>query len=163
MAHYSVLARLGMLAVLWFDLAAAYGASPGVTDGDCPAEGDAVRVQLVFDGIRSSKGNITVAVYGSRPSEFLAKGKKVAKGRIPARAGTVRACLFLPKPGVYALAAYHDEDGDMHLNRNFIGLPAEGYAFSNNPSSLIGLPSFRSVAFTVGTSLNAMPLHLHYP
>jgi uncharacterized protein (DUF2141 family) len=149
-------------AAMWFAFAPVRAAPPGVTEGDCPKDGDGTRIQLVFDGVRSDKGTMTVAVYGSRPSEFLQRGKKVAKGRVPAHAGLVRACLFLPKPGVYALAAYHDEDGDGHLNRNFIGLPAEGFAFSNNPSSLIGLPAFRSVAFSVGLDLKAMALHVHY-
>lgn len=134
-----------------------------LTPGDCPAGTSDARLQLVIDQVHSAKGNVTVVVYGDKPSDFLAKGKKLVKVRMPAKPGSSKACLTLPKPGTYAVAAFHDEDNDHHLTRNMLGLPVEGYAFSNNPKALLGLPSYRSVSFSAHPGTNPMPLHIHYP
>lgn len=140
------------------------GETPGaLTMGDCPTGAGGTRLQLVVDTIRSNKGNITVVVYGDKPSDFLAKGKKLVKVHLPVHPGTVRGCVLLPKPGTYALAAYHDEDNDHHLTRSVIGMPEEGYAFSNNPGSLLGLPAFSKVKFATQGAVTPMPLHIHYP
>ena len=139
------------------------GANPEVPDGDCPAEGERPHLQVTVEGIRSAKGNVTISVYGDRPEDFLAKGRKVARLRIPARPETVKSCIELPGPGVYALAAYHDEDGDRHLTRGIFGLPSEGYAFSNDPPVLLGLPSFDTVAFRASQPVTPVCLRMHYP
>lgn len=152
-----------VLAVFW-TACAALAATPGaLTMGECPAAAAGTHLQLIIDTVRSAKGAVTVVVYGSNPSDFLAKGKKLVKVHLPAHPGVLKGCVLLPKPGVYALAAYHDEDGDRHLSRNVVGMPTEGYAFSNNPKALLGLPSFRSVAFTAKQPVTPMPLHLRYP
>lgn len=142
----------------------ALAATPNaLTLGECPAGAGGTRLQLVIDTLHSDKGNVTVVVYGDKASDFLAKGKKLVKVHIPAHAGTLKGCILLPKPGIYALAAYHDEDGDHRLSRSALGLPQEGYAFSNNPKSLLGIPSFSSVSFAARQPVTAVPLHIHYP
>jgi uncharacterized protein (DUF2141 family) len=142
----------------------AQGGNKGVlTMGDCPEGAPGARLQLTIDGVRSAKGEVTVVVYSDKREEFLVAGKKLVKVHFPARPGQLRGCVLLPKPGVYALAAYHDEDGDRHLTRSVLGMPEEGYTFSNNPSTLFGLPSFRAVLFAAKAAVTPMPLKLHYP
>lgn len=36
-------------------------------------------------------------------------------------------------PGTYAVMISHDENGNGKLDSNFMGMPTEGYGFSNNP------------------------------
>ena len=45
-------------------------------------------------------------------------------------------------PEQFAIAAYHDENGDDQLNLNRIGIPAERYGFSRNARGLTGPPPF---------------------
>jgi uncharacterized protein (DUF2141 family) len=134
-----------------------------LTMGECAANGAGARLQLTVDGLHSAKGDVMVVIYGSRPSAFLAKGKWVVKVQMPIAAATITGCIALPKPGTYAIAVYHDEDSNRHLKRTLIGLPAEGYAFSNNPHSLLGLPSYRSVAFSAKDTVTPVLLHIRYP
>lgn len=132
-----------------------------------PAEGwsgtDTVRIQVTIEGVRSAKGSISIAVYGDQPEDFLAKGKKLRKLRLPAENGMVHGCLSLPQAGIYALTAYHDEDGDGHFTKNFFGLPAEGFAVSNGKTPLFGVPSFESAAFTVADADSEVTLKMQYP
>jgi outer membrane protein len=72
------------------------------------------------------------------PLRFELYDQAVTFGRIsdPARTWTFppdgRAEFELTgiEPGVYALAAHHDEDGDGHIAKNFIGIPVEPIALS---------------------------------
>lgn len=53
------------------------------------------------------------------------------------------------KPGTYALALIHDENGNNKVDTALF-LPKEGVGVSRNPV-LMGPPSFKSAAFVVGT------------
>lgn len=165
MRLHGIIATTIMATVFTFHLSVSARAAETdpLAPGDCSAAGQETRLQLVIDTVRSAKGNVTVVVYGDKASDFLAKGKKLVKVRLPAHPGTLKACLTLPKAGRYAVAAFHDEDNDHHLTRNMIGLPVEGYAFSNNPQALLGLPSYSKVSFTARVGNTPMPLHIHYP
>lgn len=118
-----------------------------------------VRVQ----GVRSDRGNIIFVLYGDNPDDFLVKGKKVLKQRIPAKRGTVTFCVIAPKAGVYAAAVYHDENGNGKFDRNRIGLPSEGGGFSNNPTQFLIAPSHEQVAFHVSNSQTRVEIQLKYP
>lgn len=115
------------------------------------------------EGLRNGNGLVTVAVYPDDPRRFLAKGGTIKNNRFDATAPTTRACVFVPKPGVYAIAVYHDEDGSRKLNRSGLGLPTEGFGFSNNPATVAGLPAFRSVRLNVPKSGLTTHIRMKYP
>lgn len=49
--------------------------------------------------------------------------------------------------GTYAIAILHDENDDQKMNTNMLGIPKEGYGFSNNAMGLFGPPSFSKASF----------------
>jgi uncharacterized protein (DUF2141 family) len=50
-------------------------------------------------------------------------------------------------PGMYALVAVHDENMNGKLDTNCLGVPTEGYGFSNKAKALLGSPSFSAANF----------------
>ncbi|NQZ77951.1 MAG: DUF2141 domain-containing protein [Ekhidna sp.] len=52
----------------------------------------------------------------------------------------------LPR-GEYAVAIFHDLDGDGMLNTNWIGIPREPYGFSKNFHPKMSAPSFDDCSF----------------
>ena len=53
--------------------------------------------------------------------------------------------------GSYAVALFHDENGDRTINRNGIGIPLEGFGFSRDPVIRAAPPKFGdSVIFVAG-------------
>jgi uncharacterized protein (DUF2141 family) len=59
-------------------------------------------------------------------------------------------------PGAYALSAIHDENGNGRLDTS-LGIPREGFGFSNNPHIWFGPPSFAAARFLLpagGAALN---------
>ncbi len=120
-----------------------------------------VWLNVVADGVKSSEGLIAITVYEDNRSKFLAKGGSIWVGRVKAEKGSTRGCVFLPRTGVYAIALYHDENSDRNFNRSL--LPEEGYGFSNNPSTLAGLPAWRSVRLNVPKANLTTHITMKYP
>lgn len=54
--------------------------------------------------------------------------------------------------GSYAVALFHDKNSNEKLDTNFIGIPKEGFGFSNNPRVLTGPPSFNKASFELKTN-----------
>ncbi|MBO9498055.1 MAG: DUF2141 domain-containing protein [Novosphingobium sp.] len=134
------------LGALAFSVAAA--AAPAHAE-DCTGTPSATRAYVNVQGVKSSAGLVAVTLYADNSKKFLVKHGSLYVGRVPAKAGTTRVCIYVPNPGVYAIAVYHDVDGNRKFNRSGLGFPAEPYGFSNNASTFAGLPSFKSVRINV--------------
>ena len=50
--------------------------------------------------------------------------------------------------GTYALALIHDENGNGKLD-TVLGIPREGFGFTNNPAIRFGPPSFKSAGVAI--------------
>lgn len=150
-------------ALLALGCGSATAADWALKPGTCVAAPGAVQVQIALLGVRSSKGDLVITVYGDRPEDFLAKGTKLAKLKLAPREGTVSGCLALPREGVFALTAFHDEDGDGRLTRGMIGLPVEGYGFPHDPRLIFGPPAFDAVAIAFHQGIASVPMTIRYP
>jgi len=49
--------------------------------------------------------------------------------------------------GSILVSIYNDEKGFPYQSTNILGMPKEGYAFSNNASSFLGVPGFKDASF----------------
>lgn len=131
-------------------LASALAATPGVAQAeDCTGTKSDTKLYVNVENVKSAQGLIAVTLYADNSKKFLAKKGSLYVGRVSAKAGTTRVCIYVPAPGTYGLAVYHDKDGNRKFNRNGVGMPAEPYGFSNNASTFLGLPSFKSVRMSV--------------
>lgn len=126
----------------------------------CPAGPASVLVRV--NGVRSSQGFVVATLYGDQPEDFLKKGKGLARLRVPARTGRVELCLPAPGPGLYAVAVYHDENGDKKLGRSWSGLPTEGYGLSNNPPPAWRWPQHSDAAFRLPGDHLILDVDLRY-
>lgn len=101
---------------------------------------------LKVTNIQPLTGNVMVAVFNSKETYFDID-KMFAGCEIPADSAVVSYTFQGLPVGTYAITIYHDEDGNGEMNRSWIGMPNEGYAFSNNYTSLIKPASFSDAAF----------------
>jgi hypothetical protein len=65
-------------------------------------------------------------------------------------------------PGTYALALIHDENMNGKLDTNWLGVPTEGYGFSNDVKALLGVPSFSAASFHYDGGTLDLTISLHY-
>ena len=140
-----------------FAFAAPASAQLGPDAATCRSNGQAVLVTV--DGFRQRTGNVRVAIYGSDPSQFLARGRTLRKINVPVTgAGPMRICVALPGPGRYAVAVRHDLNGNNHSDWG------DGGGFSRNPRiSLTNLrPNYNNVAINVGRGVTPVSVVLNY-
>ena len=111
----------------------------------------AADLEVRIDGLRSADGDVRVALHRQMPgSEAIGDAGVVGAIMRTAASGTVRVVFADVAPGNYAVAAFHDTDGDGELAQNFVGMPTEGYGFSNGARGFMGPPSFEAAAVSVG-------------
>lgn len=127
----------------------------------CEREPSNARLLVVIDGIREARGTITSSLY-TDDGRFLKGGGSLKVWRAQAHPGSETMCVWLPKPGVYAVAVYQDLNGNTKIDHNLLG-PTEPYGFTNNPHALLGLPSFGSVKFTAHAGDNTVHIKLNFP
>lgn len=113
-------------------------------------------------GVRSAKGTVTLMLYGDRDEDFLKKGARLDRIRVPAARGRVEACLPVPRPGSYALSLYHDEDDNKKLTKNWFGLPTEGYGFSRDAAVTYRLPELDEAVITALPGDTFLTITLRY-
>jgi uncharacterized protein (DUF2141 family) len=129
----------------------------------CTGTPSSTWINVVAEGLRNGNGLLAITLYEDKPTKFLAASRFALCRPRPAVQGTTRACIFVPRPGIYALALYHDENANRSFDRTGIGFPAEGYGFSNNPATLAGLPSFRSVRLNIPRTGLSTHVQMKYP
>ena len=139
--------------------AAALQSSPAP---DCTGPASATRLLVGVENVRSNSGLIAVSLYADERRRFLAKRGALYVGRVPARRGRTEVCIHVPRPGIYALAVYHDADADRSFDRTSLGLPSEGFGFSNNPPTFLGMPNFTGVRLSVPRSGTRTMVRLKY-
>ena len=104
-------------------------------------------VVVTLNGVEARGGDILAALNG--PDTFLR-----GEGEYGVRtSGDVSGAITLTfedvAPGDYALAVMHDENGDGQMNMSPMGMPDEGFTFSNS-AAMQGMPTFEVHKFTVG-------------
>jgi uncharacterized protein (DUF2141 family) len=125
------------------------------------SQASAARIIVTIDGLKSAQGTVFVGLYAS-PAKFLQGNQADAQKRVRASSGPVTVAFDNLAPGTYAVGAFHDENGNDHLDTNFLGLPVEGYALSNGVRAVMAKPTFQQAAFTVGNGDKPVALHIRY-
>jgi uncharacterized protein (DUF2141 family) len=121
----------------------------------------AAELAITVEGIRSAKGDILLSLYSSAaewPDHPTHDHNQVQ----PARLGSMTFKFQVP-PGTYAATGYHDENGNGKFDRTLLGLPEEGYMFSNNVHPVLSAPSFGSASFAVPPEGKAISIAVQYP
>ena len=121
------------------------------------------RLKLEIVGLRSTDGQLAITLYGDDPSRFLSRGGSLGVHRQPVEAPTSHACIALPDAaGAYAVTVYQDLNRDGAFNRNLFG-PTEPWGLSNDPPTILGIPSFKSVRFTTHPGDNVIRIRIRSP
>jgi uncharacterized protein (DUF2141 family) len=154
-------ARATALIVLTAILGLATSAAAATAD-DCEGRDSQTKLTVQVTGVRAAKGEMAITLYPDDARRFLAPHSKMARIRAVAQAPMTSACFWLPTPGYYAVAVYHDENANRDFDRTIVGLPAEGFAFSNNPPTPTALPPFKAVRFRAGEGETTIKVKLRY-
>jgi uncharacterized protein (DUF2141 family) len=119
------------------------------------------RIEFEAANLRNSSGSLRCALY-NKAHGFPNEGGAIASTAVKVQ-NRQATCVFrnLP-PGTYALVALHDENDNHKMDYNFIGMPKEGYGFSEDPTVILSAPSFDAAKFQYPGGVLKLPLRLHY-
>jgi uncharacterized protein (DUF2141 family) len=140
-------------------LAGAAAAAPAPAPAQSPCPG--IHVKIL--DIRNSTGSVACALFESPegfPIEFLRSATNVMV--IKVRKSQARCDFEDIPPGIYALAVIHDENMNGELDTNVLGIPKEGYGFSNDARAWFGAPSFPDASFPYDGRTLDLTISLHY-
>jgi uncharacterized protein (DUF2141 family) len=101
---------------------------------------------ITITGIKNNTGKLTAEVYNSK-GKFLKSAFKTTSSTIKSNTATV-TFSDLPK-SEYTVMVYHDENNNGKLDKNFIGMPKEAVACSNNAKGFMGPPKYEDAKFSL--------------
>ena len=105
-------------------------------------------VEVTITGIENTDGTIKIGIYDSK-SSFPTSGKEIQGAKVkPTKTGSLNYTFENLPDGDYAIAVWHDENGNKKLDKKF-GIPKENYGFSKNIFGFFGPPDFEDVSFKV--------------
>ncbi|MEI7704003.1 MAG: DUF2141 domain-containing protein [Deltaproteobacteria bacterium] len=125
------------------------------------AAGDATLVVQV-EGLKDDQGSARAALYASEEGYPTKPEKAMRKVEAPIQGGRARLVFEGLPLGGYAVAVYHDENGNGRLDTGFLGIPTEGTAASNDAKGFMGPPTFEKARVEVGPGENRIVVHMSY-
>lgn len=109
---------------------------------------DQAELRLEISGLAQAGGKVYYSVYDS-PDTWLGD-ERVVGDVVDVEASLegelVVATVELP-PGEYAVSIFYDANGNGELDTNFIGIPKEPVALSNNAKAKFGPPKYKDAVF----------------
>lgn len=132
---------------------------PGLALGQSPCPG--IHVKIL--NIRNSTGTVACALFESPdgfPTDYLRTATNVMVIRI--RKDQARCNFEDIPPGTYAMAVVHDENMNGKLDTNWLGIPTEGYGFSNDAKGVVGAPPFSAASFPYNGQNLELTMSLRY-
>jgi uncharacterized protein (DUF2141 family) len=88
-------------------------------------------IALTIKGIENQNGHIAVGLYKS-PQGFRTPSYAIRGVNLTPKGDQLTYTFTHIPNGIYAISIFHDENRNGKLDENFVGLPKEGYGFSNN-------------------------------
>ena len=120
------------------------------------AAADTLTVEVT--DVADSRGVVRVALCTAET--FLEPACPLAASAA-AHAGRTTVVVEAP-PGRYGLQAFHDANANHRIDRNFLGLPAEGIGFGNDAPMRFGPPEFADAAVEIGPADGRTSLRMRY-
>ena len=117
------------------------------------------QVQVTVNGVTAG-GILAVELYRPSKRHFLKKKSRIHRIRVAAVDGPQTVCFEAQPPGRYAVATYHDKNGNRDLDQKINFMPKEPFGLSTNPKLRWGLPKFEEADFEVPAEGTAITIQL---
>jgi uncharacterized protein (DUF2141 family) len=130
-------------------VAQAQSAAPTATPSSPTAVPPATAGTIVINvqGVAAGQGTIFALLYGKAEGFPIKEAKAMRRTAEKAAAPTV-TLRFTDVPfGTYAVTLFHDVNDNQKLDTNWIGIPKEPVAVSNNAKGVMGPPKFKDAQF----------------
>lgn len=120
-----------------------------------------VSVEIV--GLHSGDGRVFVAVWCGEAG-FPGEPKKACASKVAnAQKSRLRVSFEAVPAGEFAVSMIHDENSNNTLDRNFLGIPKEGWGTSRDAKASFGPPSYSDARLSLRAGENKqVVVHVQY-
>jgi uncharacterized protein (DUF2141 family) len=128
-----------------------------------PLSAKSETIEVSIKGIRNYKGTVRIGIFKNNDSfEKETPFKTFEMTKKGLLNGTLKCKIDLPE-GTYGFAVLDDENDNEEMDTNFIGIPKEGFGFSNYEHSGIFAPIFNDFKFFVKKGIiNRVKMKMKY-
>lgn len=121
----------------------------------------AADLSIEVAGLRNAKGKVHLCLTQSATRFLKCKDDKGAIARTLTVGQARKIDLGPVKPGQYALLIVHDENANGRLDM-MMGIPREGFGFSNNPAMKARAPRWEEIRFTMPATAMRQQVRIRY-
>jgi uncharacterized protein (DUF2141 family) len=123
---------------------------------------NSAKLTVKVTGFKNDKGVVRALLFNSENGFPEATEKAIRSASVKIN-GTQAEFDFenLP-PGRYAISLFHDSQNSGKLRTNLVGIPRDGYGFSNNSMGTFGPPSFKDASFQITAGQNTHIIKLRH-
>lgn len=107
------------------------------------------RVQATISNIENNRGVCRACIFSNATAFNGEGGSAVQCAVVPVVKGSAQANFEKLPPGRYAVFVFHDANNNNKMDKNFAGIPKEGYGASRNKLPFAAAPTFNANAFTI--------------
>ncbi len=105
------------------------------------------KLNVRFENLKSNNGKVMVALFKGK--ENFAKKESIQNAALAIENNCASWNVNSIAEGKYIIVAFHDENDNEKLELGIMGIPVEGYAFSNNTVAEMGPPNPDEMLFDV--------------
>ncbi len=110
-------------------------------------------ITIKITDILNHNGKLYIGLYNTEDN-FSNISKTYKNAIIPINSHTLHYTFKNIPNGIYGISIFHDENENAILDKNFLGMPIEGYGFSNNARPTFRAANFEESQFSVHTDTN---------
>jgi len=112
---------------------------------------------IEISGLQNNNGQVLLELINEKGEKITGISQNIADNK----------CIVVIKnlkPGKFAFKYFHDENNNGKIDFNWLGIPKEGYGFSNNAKGTFGPPSFEKMIFVIkgDTTLSCTPKYIKF-
>jgi uncharacterized protein (DUF2141 family) len=105
-------------------------------------------VAVRVDNFKNDKGVCRACLFNSAAS-FNGEGTPMQCVQVLIKNKKANVYFNKVGSGIYAISVFHDANNNSKMDKNFLGIPKEGYGASQNDLPFASAPSFADNKFTV--------------
>ena len=119
-------------------------------------------LELEVTQIRSDRGVLLLSVY-SAPDEYpYHPFRTIPLEKDSLKESGLRKVITDLLPGTYVFGLLDDENRSGTMEYTRLGIPLEGFGFSNNPKILFSRPDYERCQFTLKPGINRLQINTRY-
>lgn len=119
-------------------------------------------LDITITGLHENKGVIRISVYTAPDQYPYQPWRTYTVTKDSLREGVLHTVIDDLEPGLYGLCMLDDENESGQMDNNFLGLPAEGFAFANNVRPFLKKPDYSQIQFRLLPGFNHIDLITRY-